>query len=127
MQEVWLPINALRFTAKKRRGVSPKRVEELRREIEDGNAVHPIRVHALGDGTYIVKDGRHRIQAHLAAGIASIAALVENLRERMRRWFTQVLTARKRCFFIQKIYSTFRPNHSIHKKEASCQTTPKYL
>ncbi|OGZ07086.1 MAG: hypothetical protein A3C93_01670 [Candidatus Lloydbacteria bacterium RIFCSPHIGHO2_02_FULL_54_17] len=88
MQELWLPISELRFTAKKRRGVSPKRVEELRREIEDGNDLRPIRVHALGDGTYIVKDGRHRIQAHLAAGLVSIAAMVENLGERTRRWFT---------------------------------------
>lgn len=90
MQALWLPIDQLRFTAKKRRGISPKRVEELRQALEEGDDIRPIRVHALGDGTYIVKDGRHRIKAHIAAGLASIAAMVENLRERMRTWFAML-------------------------------------
>jgi len=34
MREVLLPIELLRFSAKKRRGVSQKRVEELRMQIE---------------------------------------------------------------------------------------------
>ena len=86
-QELCLSINDLRHTRKKRRGVSPKRVEELRRLIETGEEVRPIKVHALGDGTYIVKDGRHRIQAHIAAGIMLIWAVVENIMRRLCNFF----------------------------------------
>lgn len=87
MRKEWIAIGAIRFAKKKRRGVSPVRVEELRREIEGGLDMTPIRVNALGDGTYVVRDGRHRIEAHIAAGISHILALVENLWERMRKAF----------------------------------------
>jgi hypothetical protein len=83
-EAVLLPIEALRYTTKKRRGISPGRVEELRRAIESGEDVLPIRVNALGDGTYVVRDGRHRIQAHLEAGIGLIYAFVDNLGTRLR-------------------------------------------
>ncbi|MDO8600776.1 MAG: ParB N-terminal domain-containing protein [bacterium] len=78
-QAVLLSIGSLRFSEKKRRGVSEKRVEELRRLVEAGRDLPPIRVHALGDGTYVVRDGRHRIKAHLAAGIDCIFSIVENV------------------------------------------------
>lgn len=86
-QTLYLPIEALHFTKKKRRGVSPKRVGELRQLIEMGSDLPPVRVHALGDGTYVVKDGRHRIQAHIAAGIMLIWAVVENIMRRVRNFF----------------------------------------
>lgn len=87
MRPVFLPIETLRFSTKKRRGVSPRRVEELRRKIEFGEDVLPIRVSALGDGTYVVHDGRHRIQAHIEAGIDCIYAFVDNLVTKLRRMF----------------------------------------
>ncbi len=74
-----VPITALRFTKKKRRGVSPRRVEEICQEIESGRDIHPIRVNALGDGTYTVKDGRHRIQAHCLLKLFYVYAVVENI------------------------------------------------
>ena len=86
-QTLCLHIETLHFTKKKRRGISPKRVEELRRLIETGEEVRPIKVHALGDGTYILKDGRHRIQAHIAAGIMLIWAVVENIMRRLCNFF----------------------------------------
>jgi ParB-like chromosome segregation protein Spo0J len=95
---VLLPIEVLRYTAKRRRGISPRRVEELRQAIELGDDVLPIRVNALGDGTYVVRDGRHRIQAHIEAGIGFIYALVDNLGTRfkclMRFLFGADLTGR---------------------------------
>jgi len=42
MREVLLPIELLRFSAKKRRGVSQKRVEELRMQIEMEEDIMPI-------------------------------------------------------------------------------------
>ena len=54
-------------------------------QIENGENIDPIRVNALGDGTYTIKDGRHRIQAHIAAGFSEILAFVENLSETIKR------------------------------------------
>lgn len=83
-EAVLLPIEALRYTTKKRRGICSRRVEEIRQALEFGEDIPPIRVNALGDGTYVVKDGRHRIQAHLEAGIGFIYALVDNLGTKLR-------------------------------------------
>ncbi len=83
-----MAIDSLRFSSKKRRGVSPKRVDQLRQALEYGESMMPIRVNALGDGTYVVKDGRHRIQAHLEAGIDHIYAFVDNLSRRIRSFFS---------------------------------------
>ena len=79
MKEILLPIGLLRFSRKKRRGVSQRRVEELRAKIEMGEDVMPILARALPDGTYVVSDGRHRIQAHLEAGITVILARVKDI------------------------------------------------
>ncbi len=85
-QALLLPIETLSFSRTKRRGISPKRVEELRRQIEVGRTMMPIRVCALGDGTYVVRDGRHRVQAHIEAGFQNILAIVENLANRIGRF-----------------------------------------
>src|SRR3989344_4896076 len=86
MREVLLPIELLRFSAKKRRGFSQKRVEELRMQIEMEEDIMPILVRALHDGTYVVSDGRHRIQAHLEAGITVILARVKDIITRLKLW-----------------------------------------
>lgn len=95
---------------------------ELQEEIESGREMKPIRVHALHDGTYVVKDGRHRIEAHLAAGLTLIAAVIENLRERMRRWITFFHTA-SAVFFFPESTSLQRPLSS----DASLQNRPAQL
>ena len=86
MKEILLPIGLLRFSKKKRRGVSPRRIEELRAKIEMGEDVMPILARALHDGTYVVSDGRHRIQAHLEAGITVILARVKDIITRLKLW-----------------------------------------
>lgn len=86
-ETVFLPLSALQFSVKKRRGVSPKRVEELRKQIEQGHDVLPIRVRRIEDGVYTVSDGRHRIAAHLVLGITFIEACVVNLVDRLQRLF----------------------------------------
>ena len=104
-----LPIEVLRYTTRKRRGISSRRVEELRYAIEFGEDILPIRVNALGDGTYVVKDGRHRIQAHLEAGIDLIYAFVDNLGTRfkclIRFLFTPTQTGRH---FLFRVYPLLR-------------------
>ena len=86
MREEWLTIECLRFSRKKRRGVSPKRVEELRQKLEAGEDIFPILVSELHDGTYVVSDGRHRIEAHLKAGVSLICARIKNIIEQLKLW-----------------------------------------
>lgn len=80
-----LVMESLRCTKKKRRGICPHRIETLRMALEMGEDIPPIRVNYMGDGTFTVKDGRHRISAHKAAGMSQIWAIVENIMRRLRR------------------------------------------
>ncbi len=91
---VWVAIEALRFGRRFGGGVCQHRVEEMRTQIEEGMEMHPIRVNALGDGTYTIKDGRHRTMAHIIAGFSQILAYIENLPDTiinifriLRRWW----------------------------------------
>ena len=59
--------------------VSWSRVFEFVRSIERDDDIVPIRLCAIGDGTYILRDGRHRLQAHLELGISHISATIDNL------------------------------------------------
>ena len=93
-----LAIEKLRCTNKKRRGVCPHRIEVLRMALETGEDIPPIRANAMGDGTYTVKDGRHRIGAHKAAGMSQIWAIVENIMRRLRH--LRALAQTRFCGFI---------------------------
>ncbi len=79
-----LAMETIRSTKKKRRGVCPYRTEALRMALESGEDIPPIRVNYMGDGTFTVKDGRHRIGAHKVAGMSQIWAIVENIMRRLR-------------------------------------------
>lgn len=101
-----LSLEHLRTTKKKRRGICPRRIEELRIALEMGEDIPPIRVNAMGDGTFVVKDGRHRIGAHHAAGMTQIWVIVENIMRRLFRWMSaqcariQLQGSREAVFFI---------------------------
>ena len=90
MEAVFVSVDLIRISPKRQKGISARRVEELRRRIENDGNVFPVRLCALGDGTYIVEDGRHRIQAYKNAGYTFILAVVENLR-RIQHTITQLL------------------------------------
>ncbi len=85
MNAVYIALEALRFSKKAGNGVCPHRVDELRIEIENGAEIHPIRVNALSDGMYTIKDGRHRVKAHILAGFSEILAVIENTASRIKR------------------------------------------
>ena len=89
-----LALEHIRSTVKKRRGVCHHRIEALRMALEMGEDIPPIRVNAMGDGTYTVKDGRHRLGAHKAACMSQIWAIVENIiRLLLRRLPCNLLSA----------------------------------
>jgi ParB-like chromosome segregation protein Spo0J len=52
-------------------------VERIRRAIEAGADIEPVVLHELHDGQYIIRDGRHRLQAFELAGIGLVPALVK--------------------------------------------------
>mgnify|MGYP001580178203 FL=1 len=103
---VYVALANLRFSEKTGNGVCPHRVEELRIEIENGAEIHPIRVNALGDGTYTIKDGRHRVRAYILAGFTEILAVVENTADRIKRLLRKVfgcLIPAMRGFLLKQI------------------------
>ena len=79
METAYVAIDLIRISDKGRKGVCPRRVEELREEIEREGDAYPVRLRALGDGTYTVTDGRHRVYAYIEAGYLFVLATVENL------------------------------------------------
>lgn len=79
METSFIPIDLIRISAKRRKGVCPRRVEELRSQIEREGDAYPVRLRALGDGTYTVTDGRHRVYAYREAGYLFVLATIENL------------------------------------------------
>lgn len=84
-----LSLEHIRTKEKKkgRGGICPHRVREFASAIECGDDIPPIRVNALGDGTFVVKEGRHRVLAHRMAGMTQIWAIVENIIRRLfRKW-----------------------------------------
>jgi len=71
----WLSMKLIRRDPKKK--LDAKKVERLRQAVEAGREIRPIVVSRMEDGTYrIVGDGRHRYEAHLAAGCGVIAAKI---------------------------------------------------
>lgn len=55
------------------------RVEEYRREMEDGVEFPPVVLNEITVGRFAINDGRHRVAAAEAAGHTWIRAIVENL------------------------------------------------
>ena len=116
MQIALLSTDLLRFSSRKRRGVSPHRIEEFRKLIEEGVELPPIHVCALGDGSYVVRDGRHRIQAHLEAGIGFIYARIENSIDRFKKWLRHYLFRQpiRLAFFIRGLKGKYSLGCILH-------------
>jgi hypothetical protein len=118
-----LPMELLRCTKKKRRGICEHRIEELRIALEMGEDIPPIRVNLMEDGTFVVKDGRHRLAAHKAAYMTQIWAIVENIIGRLLRRLPAKLArdllqvALGRLFFF---YTHSMPSPSFRNLRDSC-------
>ncbi len=75
---------------KGRGGVCPHRINFFTSALERGDELEPIRVNALKDGAFVVKEGRHRTEAHRLAGLSQIWAVVENIMGRLLRGWTRL-------------------------------------
>jgi hypothetical protein len=78
---VWVELELIRISERRRRSINRATVERYRRWLEQGREAPPVRLARLGDG-YVVRDGRHRVAAALAAG----HDLVEAVLNRIRGW-----------------------------------------
>jgi hypothetical protein len=73
----YLPVADVHMSAKNQRKVSQARVRQYAADMEWGSDFPPIRVLAVGDH-YVVRDGRHRLMAHIANNYPLIIAIVVN-------------------------------------------------
>jgi hypothetical protein len=69
--QLYVPIDAIRVNHKKLRKLSQAKIDRYAREYENGDEFPPIKVNRCGD-FYTIRDGRHRFQAQLSAGITLI-------------------------------------------------------
>ena len=72
---IWAPLTEIRISDRSLRSLSVATVEQYRAWLEQGREAPPIRIARVGDA-YVVRDGRHRVAAALAAGYGFIEAEV---------------------------------------------------
>jgi hypothetical protein len=70
---IWAPLAHVRISKRRRRSINKATVELYRQWLEQGRHAPPVRLARQGDG-YVVRDGRHRVAAALAAGHTLIEA-----------------------------------------------------
>ena len=68
----WVPVAQVRFRPR-RRGVSASTVERYRQWLEQGRQAPPVRLVRQGEW-FLIRDGRHRVAAAIAAGLELIEA-----------------------------------------------------
>jgi ParB-like chromosome segregation protein Spo0J len=96
---ITVPLDQIRISERRRRALSASTVERYRQWLEQGREAPPVRLVRREDG-FVVRDGRHRVAAALAAGQLEIDAEVSALaRLRARvvprvRWLWRRLRAR---------------------------------
>jgi hypothetical protein len=70
---IWARLDDIRIGESRARGVDVAKVERYREWLERGRVAPPVRLIRDGDG-FVVRDGRHRVFAAIAAGYAVIEA-----------------------------------------------------
>ena len=85
---IWAPLAEIHISERALRGLSASTVEQYRGWLEQGREAPPIRIARVADG-YVVRDGRHRVAAALAAGHRLIEAEVRPI-ARLCRWLGSI-------------------------------------
>ena len=83
-QTVWAPLAEIAISERTLRSLSAATVERYRAWLEQGREAPAIRISRAGD-IYVVRDGRHRVAAALAAGHRFIEAKVQPIVGLLRR------------------------------------------
>ena len=83
-QTIWTPLAEIAMGDRARRSLSAATIEQYRGWLEQGRETPAIRIARIGD-VYVVRDGRHRVAAALAAGRRFIEAEVQPIARWLRR------------------------------------------
>ena len=82
-QTFWAPLADIRMSERRRRGIDAPTVRRYRNWLEAGREAPPVRLARDGDA-YVVRDGRHRVAAAVAAGHVLIEAVLQRMVEMAR-------------------------------------------
>jgi hypothetical protein len=98
-QTIWARLDHVRVSDRRARALSAAKVARYREWLEQGRIAPPVRLARNGD-VFVVRDGRHRVAAALAAGHAVIEA-------ELNRWIAALLgrTVRR--------YAARRPSRTL--------------
>ena len=72
---IWVSLAEIQISNRSRRSIDRAKVEQYRLRLEQGQDPPPVRLARNGDA-YLVRDGRHRVAAALAAGHAVVEAVI---------------------------------------------------
>ena len=85
----------VRISERRRRSTNASKVEQYRLWLEQGREAPPVRLARDGVG-YVVRDGRHRVLAAVAAGHADIEAVLSAIARTIRRLTRRAERMRRR-------------------------------
>ena len=83
-QTIWAPLAEIAMSERAHRSLSAATIERYRGWLEQGRDAPAIRIGRVDD-VYVVRDGRHRVAAALAAGHRFIEAKVRPMARWLRR------------------------------------------
>jgi hypothetical protein len=75
---ICIPLDQVRISERRRRSINQATVDRYRRWLEQGREAPPVQLAPHGD-VYVVRDGRHRVAAALAAGHGVIDAQLRRI------------------------------------------------
>jgi hypothetical protein len=85
----WVLLADVRISERRRQGLNARKVELYRQWLEDSRQAPPVRI-ARDGSCFVVRDGRHRVAAALAAGYVGIEAVLRRLLG-MKLWWQERL------------------------------------
>jgi hypothetical protein len=95
-QAIWTPLAEIAISERTLRRLSATTIERYRGWLEQGREAPAIRIARVGDA-YVVRDGRHRVAAALAAGHRFIEAEVGPIARWLLRldWIARRVSGRR--------------------------------
>ena len=91
-QTIWARLDDVRVSERRGRAVNAAKVARYIEWLEQGRVAPPVRLARNGD-VFVVRDGRHRVAAALAAGHAVIEAELQRRIAALMGWAWRRLAA----------------------------------
>jgi hypothetical protein len=101
----WVLLADVRMSNRRRQSLSVQKVELYRQWLDEGREAPPVRLARDGEG-FVVRDGRHRVAAALAAGHAGVEAVLDRLMGMKLWWRSASFAPRRSGFDSRRLHST---------------------